>query len=117
MNAEVELMWGVAERLLPAFDPEAFAEMLTPILDRSDFDTGVAVWRAWRARADRQLIRQNVPEATRRMILGYLRAGVHLHLYAIRGSVTCGPRPEQVATSAEVLSFRPRAAVAGGDRG
>lgn len=51
------------------------------------------------------------------MILGYLRAGVHLHLYAIRGSVTCGPRPEQVATSAEVLSFRPRAAVAGDDRG
>uniref|UniRef100_A4WNQ5 Uncharacterized protein n=2 Tax=Cereibacter TaxID=1653176 RepID=A4WNQ5_CERS5 len=110
-------MWGMTGRLLPAFDPAAFAQMLVPILDRNDFDTAVAVWSAWKERAERQLVRGKVPEATRRLVLRDLTAAVRLEVYAIRGSIKCGPRPAQVASSAQVLSFRPRAAAGGGDRG
>ncbi|AXQ93007.1 hypothetical protein LV780_03780 [Cereibacter azotoformans] len=117
MSGEVQIMLGMTERLLPAFNPEAFAQMLTPILDRSDSGTAVAVWSAWKTRAERQLIQRKVPEATRRLILRDLTAAVRLELYEIRGSVKCGPRPAQVASSAQVLSFRPRAAAGGGDRG
>jgi len=90
---ELIVPFGLRERMLPGFDDAAFAKSLAQLLDRSDKAGATALWRNWRERAERVLMRKRIAAPVRERLLHDLSAGVRLQLYAIRGSAALGPVP------------------------
>lgn len=113
---ELVVPFGMAERLLPTFDHDAFARALAPVLDSGDIKTATKMWLAWRERADRILRRKRIAESVREALLAQLCAAVRLDLYAYRKSpgAPCRAPARSTAVGASVISFRPRAAGGGG---